>query len=784
MIEFVVIYGAYVWPALLVLGALVGAVLPGVLLVRRVRREAFDQVKTFRNAADPVFDEGESVALRGKLHVVGPPARRFEDSAATAASTVRMYVVDLPTSLAMSRQASHLELRVDGEVIRISSPVLVSSGSFETHPKRKFSALDAIIRESMRDSSTVEIPKARQPVFRSVGDGESLWARGVLVRNEKETGTVGYREDATEWSLVAPLATAENRDDEDDIAPEESMVQLVFDGTPEVRGPAWPRRVIGAVTATFLVFCFLTVVGWGLREGTERPSSVGALATATPFYRCIGLGRLGTERLAKVMNESLVTNIVECRNRISLDELAWRVFEQGRPKLASSLHQQAERREGGMLIYDHYYNAHIAVHLLADEPERAADVTVVEDRTSEIGTAWFERRRCVQAALRHRLGDASALDVLRRASAAKEGRGACTLLLADQLEGRERLDVLATCVDDCSRWNNRQLLVWLLRFEAAVCGHEEGLAVCEELLGEGMPLRHLESPQQLLMTESSFSYSRVPGLELVVWQRLAREGESDDSELGLLFVRSQLAEALGTFMAISQEPDEARSYLRQAIADREAVARRLERSSDAAEESPFSGPSGWNHRGRTPSEAARIELDRARAFACALEAQQGAFDEARAHFDRMSDDGRERYLHLSEWMEVADPSRPLPAVSDEIINEHVLEEYWSEVAVDGAREIDGERFARGYHWINAPTNLLVLIGRRIDPAGQAAVREAFVWNDAQQHVRFNMVRLASNVPALLAIGDEERAREVQQRLSGYRQALLRRDLAVFLAVLD
>ncbi len=786
MVELLVIHGAYIWPVFLVIAAVFGAFLPGILLRRRVRQAAIDHLQTHEKAAEPAFEEDENVSLRGVIEVVGPGIERFEDGAEVAASTVVMHDSSEPTARFASQHADRLELVIDDERVSIDAPIQILSGSVETHPGRKIKGLDSKTVARVRDVFTETIPSSQIPVFRSISSGDRIVVRGVLRRSEKESGTVGYREDATKWSLSASdESLGRDGSDEEETKRGDPTVPLVFDGVPQARGPAWPGVLRGLIVSTIIMLGLMYLAGYSLVEASRRPSTYGVMAAATPFHRCRGLNRLDTRHMAKILDEGLAEEIVDCRI-FDGDRLTWRTFEQGRPSLSSVLLQREEQLDPQRLHYDHVYNFHVWIHLMAGDFDAAAAVPLVEyPSEDEIHQQWMERRRCVRKALLARRGDSGALEDLRDAASKAQGRGACSLFLADLLEGRARLEQLETCGQDCSRWDNRGDLLWLLRFEAAECGASHESELCTQLMREGVPLRFLESPGEFVLSEPTLPGSRVPSLELLALDRLSTvDDSSEDAEVPpeLYFARAQLAEALATFSMVSGAPDDARRYLERAVSDHDALVQGLAATLDAPEDSP----QGWIPRrwiGHDSEEGPRNQRDRYIAFGAALEIREGRFAEARAHFEALSEQGRERYRSMETRLAIVDPSGPLPPDADEVINEHVLEEYWPVDAITGARELDGERFARGYDWIMTPTNLVSLIGRRLNEQGQAAVRQRYGINDGQQHAMFNMGLLASNVPALRAIGDDARAEQVERWLASYRRALLQRDIAVFMAVL-
>jgi len=812
-------HGDVVWKTALLVLVLGGALVVPALW-KRVRWERSARRERRRlGEATGEPEEGERAVVEGRLRAEGA-VRRIEDGADAAAVSLEGEP-RLPQGTGFRAHARADRLVVEGDAGRVvlDGAVDVRVGAREDHPRTRLLRLPNEVEERTREIAPV-VWKMDLLTFRSVADGDRVRVKGVA--NKAPDSGAGYRDEAAAWFL-RPLP-AEDRSIDDDAVP------LVATGWARLTGPYWKARVRGALWGGAL---FLLLFGLGGKvAGDNAGDSVisARLAAATPFHREDGLRghrdhleeRLGagesfaeafaeTSRLAGQrcwagwsllraghldLAEQLST---ECGDYHDLERIAEERAREGRLGEASRVAAVArgirEREMGEPAMAGlGAWSERLPLHLLAGD-HRAAIASArlamtyeeAQERTGDMRDFYVKRvarARCLVLALEHRTGGGdellAELDRMARESAAGE---ACALLLADLLEGEDRLAVLERCASCASEYPTTKP-TWLLRYGASGCieGPAE-VARCESLVGSA-PF-DVHPMDALLRHPREGVRMALPAVEADLLERLdAEDGLAPQARVARAFLLSSLA----TFHAVTASPSRAEELAERARREWEAIdglghPAPPEPGADgdvgdgdgdggvaADAEAPADGT------GRPVVGAGRRAASM-RWLLAALAFRQGRFDEAR----RLAGEG----TPIRAEIDLAAGDVPAPgAAAAEILPATTEQQLAASRAVQAVLVGDAEPILELEH--GPPPYAVTLVARRLDEDARGALRERFEIDPVHPNMdpRYNVAELAPQLLALESLGDDARAARVRAQLDALREALLRRSTIVPIYILE
>jgi hypothetical protein len=480
VLPWLVIHGAAVWRAglaVFLLGGLAFAWSRPRLAARRAAKAARRQLGWPVGISER--RRGARVTLAGTLEAAEVPCQPDADGAGSRSGLRTRAPEAAVSGGGASARAGRLLLAVGDARVRLDGPIEILSGSREAWPGRLPGAAEA-------------------PVHRSLSSGDRVRVSGVLTEEASDEAP-SYRDPAKRWTLGDGLVAA-------------------FEGQPRVSGPAPLVRVPPLIAAGAL---FLGVFGAGgevamnLARRELRGYSVGAagpghavlVAAATPFRRREALGALvrALDARSDPDPQALAARAALHDLRGEPVEVAEMWIAHGEPergaRLAESAGSFALAARGWYAAGDFERAADawertgadadetelrfgLGVNLLAqrlDRAARAARGLARAFRAHPPGNdelrRWYETRadtvRCLADALDARRGDAGAWQALH-GEPAEPLLPACAILRVDLFDGAERiraiqgLPQLATDVHDVPReWLD------LLAAEADVDGDVE-----------------------------------------------------------------------------------------------------------------------------------------------------------------------------------------------------------------------------------------------------------------------------------------------------------------------
>lgn len=468
LLPWLVVHGAAVWKACLALFVLAGLALAWLrprLASRRaaaIARESFEEPTVPSDA-----HKGARVTLEGELLAAEAPCQRYEDGSEAAAVSVKPRGLApglLGEASGESARAGRLLIRVGEATVRLDGPVDVVLGSREAWPQVALASLAAEVRGRLPG---VEI---EAPVFRSLAAGDRVWVSGVL-GEEAADEAPSYRDAGKRWTLGG--------------------VYAAFAGTPRVSGPVARVHAPPVIAAAML---FLALFGGGgeiamgraerdLRVFASNPgdAKLGAVlvAAVTPFRRQAALALLG-----RALDARSDPDPAALAARATLHELqgeehkaAEMWIAHGEPERGARLaedvgsHGLAARGwyaagyferaadawersedEGWEKLDENRLRFGLVVNLLARRLEGAARAarllaTAYRERpTRSFGLRRFHDTRadnlaCLAHALDARRGDAAAWRALHEPLPAPMVP-ACAVLRVDLFDGKERLSAI------------------------------------------------------------------------------------------------------------------------------------------------------------------------------------------------------------------------------------------------------------------------------------------------------------------------------------------------------
>jgi hypothetical protein len=616
--------GQLVWEAALValpLGGLGGAALAPRVIARNLAK------KTRNDLGAPLtslsrLNDGARVTLTGTLETEAPLCQRFEDGTEAAAATV---AYDPGASLlgtgsfraGLNTRAGGLRLVVGEEKVELRGPVEVVTGSREIRRRVRFSGLPAAAQERVVQALGGARPHFSGEIvqLRSLAAGDAVRVSGVL-RKETRDGESGYRSASVRWTLV-PVGDEGSVD-------QARGLKLAFEGTPAVRGPGGVlllRGVLLGLVAFFAVFglggemasctafddlaAFQGEGAWVRELDLEVATTIDpkahpaapldtglaatSLAAATPFRRAQALERyadaLDRRRDADARLVSLRAALAEKRDDCAgaATRLASHGFvEQGaalaercgdRWMAAGIRFAQGDVEKASALLAGEAMKGRSGeelrlaakVHLLGDKGDLAASaLRSLADRYDEEeksghpvrikAHARAELARCAAFSIEARRGVAAARESLREKATAPGSKPAeCLLLWADLLPPTERGTLLelgrseaSFATDAPESWFDR------LRAEADPLGD----------LGDIND--RLPDPSLMLANPRWAAHTSLPGVERAIAETMSKDASSDDRHV---YARLFWALSAAAFEVGAGEHTEARRWTAAALAD-------------------------------------------------------------------------------------------------------------------------------------------------------------------------------------------------------------------------
>jgi hypothetical protein len=601
-LPWLLVYGPFVWPAVLGLAALAACALAWSDARRGGRLSADYGRRELARPAREALADGARTVVSGTLVVEGDAVPGFDAPTPAAVTTAR--ADHRPDSLkdaldrAASVRAGSLAIRCDdGSVVHLDGPVAVLAGSREAWTGCKLPRLPKALRARVEaaDEAGAAMLTQHNVVLASVQAGDRVQAFGKLVARQ-DIRTVAVR-----WSLApAPEPTAAAGD-----APL-AAIPLVHEGEARVSGPLPRALARAAALAALGAFVGATALGEFMHV-TARGGAVGSatvtsrageplafravsrdlIAAATPFRRGAAAWRIAAqarrfprdegERRALTTLWSLTDDChvaAELLARAGRHEEAMAAAERcGTPKARwvgaqvaelSGHHGRGARMLAGLTAPPPGYRAQeisaALTHLGAGEFARAsAWMTHIADPDHRDGfnAEFGQAARCAAAGLRLRAGDAAAAAEVRLGIEGRQG-WRCALFLADALQGPAR----AAALDDAARklgapWGAFAIVETLLRVESGA-------------RDRGLRRYYWSDPDALLTSPAEALEGHTPGLERAAYDALAREPDASLTPQ-LRLTRAWLAASLAAFESLVGTPAEARSLFTRAAADLTAV---------------------------------------------------------------------------------------------------------------------------------------------------------------------------------------------------------------------
>jgi hypothetical protein len=428
------------------------------------------------------LDDGMRVTLGGRLEAGGDLCARFEDGAPSAAASAAY----LPSPRArvwaagLDVRAARLAILVGEARVELEGPVQIVAGSREVHKGRALARMPRAVQARVEAGFAHGAPPFRDRViaFRSLAAGDRVRVSGVLRREAGAAEGGSYRAAAARWSLVPDGDAAQAADGAGD-AP---GLQIAFEGAPRVLGPApatYGIHLAGGAALFVALFGLGGEIAYGalaltirdLQPAAELPLDAAdrsltavSIIAATPFRSASAMEAIGDaldvrddsepawieRRVAlhtvrgdceaaanAVIHHEQLERGAEMAERCGQHESAAHAsYAAGDFARASASWERADSRKGGEVDMRFGVRVHLLagrVALAAAEARRLADK--VASYQNDIDPV--ERARCLADALDARAGDEGA-----RARLLERHKGSshlwCALLVADLHQGAER----------------------------------------------------------------------------------------------------------------------------------------------------------------------------------------------------------------------------------------------------------------------------------------------------------------------------------------------------------
>jgi hypothetical protein len=783
-LPWLLVYGSFVWPAVLAIAALVACALAWSDARHGGRRSLdWGRRELARPAREALADGARSV-VTGTLVVEGDAVEGFDAPAPAGVTTAR--ADRQPDSLkdaldrAASVRAPSLAIRgEDGSLVHLDGPVAVLAGSREVWTGSVLSRLAKPLRERVEaaDEAGAAMLTQHHVVLASVQAGDRVQAFGKLVARQ-DIRTVAVR-----WSLApAPEPTA--------AAGEVALaaIPLVHEGEARVSGPM-PRALV-RVSALAALGAFVGVVALGeFMHVTARGGAPGSatvttredqplafrsvsndlIAAATPFRRTSAARRIAAQARRFPHSDADVRALaalwsltddchaaVEVLTRAGRHEEAMTAAERCGTPSSRWIGAQVAALSGH---FDR--GARMLAGLTAPPPgHREQEVSAAlthlgagdiagasrwmrrianPDNRDDFNPEFAQAARCAAAGLELRSGNAGAANELRAAIEGTQG-WRCALSLADGLQGAARLAAL----DDAERtlgapWGAWHTLATLLRLDAGARDHALRRIVWVD-------------PRMLLTEPFDVFVGRAPGLERAVYDALAREPDAALTPM-LRLTRASLGCSLAAFESVVGTAAEARALHARAAADLAAASV----SGDA---------SVLNH---LPGSATFVAE-----LGAAIELRAGNVEGARAALANATF-GDGPGVTLLPFLRGETDGAPW---TERYATDATLDD-WSDLGPGGGDAFVALRATS--HW-NPFKSATVAFGVRRLASGRAPVAAWLSWGERgpcwRCYWRSAATEAAHTAMTARALGRDDVRAEAERSLAAFHTALLRRDTAV------
>ncbi|MFT3766971.1 MAG: hypothetical protein QM820_15855 [Minicystis sp.] len=503
-LPWLLVHGPAVWQAglaVLVLGALLVAFLRPRIAARHAAKAARDRLGTpVATLVKP--SAGMRVTLTGRIVVEGASCQRFEDGSDAAAASAAYAPQGTKGAwvTGLNVRAERLSLAVGEATVALEGPVEVVAGSREVRREKPLGELPRAVQDRVAAGFKLGAPHFRDhvTVLRSIAAGDVVRVSGVLRRESLAGEAAGYRAAAERWALIPDGDEAQAAAG----ATAQGGLRLAFEGAPRVRGPLagwYARHAAAGMALSALLFGIggeiaFAAASSALQElATGKPAAPDAglgptaIAAATPFRRMAAIEALadaldlrhdedavmierraalhqmhgdcaaaakalarqgslerGAELAEKCRDYAFAAKVFYVAGDFNAASHAWEGVEPNRVPPGKPGMPEADVRFG------------VRVHLLAGRIGLAARDARVLAKTleAEVGSAEARPDDASRAALASCLADAldakdgnqGALSSLRKRRE-KAIYPACAILLADQHQGKERLDLIHGITD-------------------------------------------------------------------------------------------------------------------------------------------------------------------------------------------------------------------------------------------------------------------------------------------------------------------------------------------------
>ncbi|MDB4998094.1 MAG: hypothetical protein JWM74_5526 [Myxococcaceae bacterium] len=459
-LSFWVIHGGAIWQIALALSMVAGFVVTHLLVDRAMRARAA-RVRETIGAPRPALrpdDAGKHVTYTGTIVAVGKDAKDAPPGAGLVA-TVSPQGVELseePTQKALTGAlaGARLAIEIGDEKLTLDGPPQVLVGSKETERCVSGEAGRILLWDFASQLGT--LPK-RPFGIRTLSVGDKVRVSGLLRHEPDDAHTQDYRSARGAYFLEVASEEADGK-----------FVPIAYEGRPR---PLARKRGRTALRALTVPLGFAAVLG-GLGEiaiRVNRPTSA-AIAAATPFRRADALGQLRAQmNLQEHADAKLVARAAHLdtvRGRCGDASDDW--FEHGKIRTSIEVAERCkdESRAGrGYAALAELEQAAQAferarttdprlppslteatAYLAASKSDRAANTLRALAASWEGPVGTRERFECIANAVEARAGKSQSLDALRAASERSERSGdntSCVLLFADLSHGAERTALLS-----------------------------------------------------------------------------------------------------------------------------------------------------------------------------------------------------------------------------------------------------------------------------------------------------------------------------------------------------
>jgi tetratricopeptide (TPR) repeat protein len=801
------VHGPIVWQAGIAALVLVALAVAFVRPRRAVRRAAeAARARIGVPAAMPAKpNDGMRVTLTGTLEIEGAPCQRFEDGEGAAAATAAY----LPRGArdawvsGLNVRAERLLLRAGEAQIALEGQVEVAAGAREVRRGEALADMPLAVKDRIAAGFKLGAPHFReQPtLLRSVGAGDVVRVTGVLRRESPAGESAGYRAAAERWALVPDGDAAQAAAG----AAAPAGLVIAFEGTPRLRGPGvlwYAKHAAAGAVAALALFALggeiafasaesaIADLAAGKAPNADAATSAVGLVAATPFRRTQALAELQdvldlqhgedaaiVERramlhetegdcagAAKVLiQHGLIARGADMAARCGEHRIAAEAYYE----IGDFAHASEAWERLGMLRVDPSHPGGdltwpdvdlrfgLRVHLLAGRPAVAAQLAFAQSTTRARTARALEASReamlgCLGRALDAKGGNKGAIAQLR---ADRLDYPACAVLLADLYAGKERVELIHSLTN--FQASAREVpMRWLELLEEEVDA---------TVAPTGPVPRVIEDPSLVVINPAVAVQEMLPGVERALAESLTREGLKLDDTRRATRVRATVLAA--SFAAATGDYHAARRFAKAAAAEAEQPA--------PAEDYSMSYER-WDAP-RAAALSAAVELaagDVARARELAIEAGKPMQNMLSIELDA-----------LLRYRGERDPDR-LPY---NYRAWQLTEGGFDQPFADAAKG-DGAALAA---WLRRPSSTVGPFLRLGAPLVLGGREQLLTWIRVGYRVpgwyrspSDQLVHWMELASAASALGDQALATELWERAGRFRAALLRREIAVPLAVIE